>query len=158
MSGFAYLITDGFAACISNWLGVGGSLDAWFSYGEISMSLSDYAVLLDHPLSDALNKNPPLAVSADPEQVALEHKGLLLHVQGCTEKSHLGRSTGTLQPAGAVTTYLPLAPLNTALDGHRVRKQAGQGTRNMTPPYPCLLLPRNQGTHARYMYNNSVSI
>lgn len=80
MSGFAYLIIDGFAACVSNWLGGSGFLDAWFSYGDTSVSLSGCLVLLDHPLSYALNENPPLVVSADREQVALEHKGLLLHV------------------------------------------------------------------------------
>ena len=77
-----------------HWLGSSGFVDAWFSYGEISMSLSGCLVLLDHPLSYVLNKNPPLVVSADPEQVALEHRGLLLHVQGCSEKATWGGALG----------------------------------------------------------------
>ena len=51
-------------------------------------------MLLDHPLSFVLNKNLPLVVSADPEGVALEHKALFLHVQGCTEKATWGGVLG----------------------------------------------------------------
>ena len=38
-SGFVYLIIDGFADSVSNWLGSGGFVDTWFSYGDISMSV-----------------------------------------------------------------------------------------------------------------------
>lgn len=94
MSGFAYLIIDGFAACVSNWLCGSSFVDIWFSYGEISVSLSGCLVLFHHPLSYVLTKNSLLVVSADPEQVALEHKGLLWHVQGCTEKATWGGAVG----------------------------------------------------------------
>lgn len=96
MSGFEYLIIDGLAACVSNWLSCSGFGDAWFSYREISVSLSGCLVLLNHPLSYVLDKNPCLVVSADAEQAALGCKGLLLHLQDCPEKATWGEALGCL--------------------------------------------------------------
>lgn len=66
-------------------------------------------VLLDHLLSYVLNKNPPLVISADPERVASEHRGSLLHVQVCTEKASLG---GTLPCCSLIGKQVISPPLH----------------------------------------------
>lgn len=48
------------------------------------VSLSGSFVPLNLPMPHVLNKNPALVISACPEQVTLEHRGLLWHVQSCT--------------------------------------------------------------------------
>lgn len=69
-------------------------------------SLSGNVVPLNPPLPYVVNKNPALVVSAYPEQLALEHQGLLWHVQSCTERDTWGGAQ-MLSMVWGVKTYLP---------------------------------------------------
>lgn len=135
LSAFAYLV-DGFAfyLCVSNWLSSSRFVDAWFSYGEISMNLSGCLLLLDHLLPHGLNENPPSIVSADPEHQSLEYTVLPLHVRSYTEKATQGCALGcrslprhTLmgRNSAACCSSHASCPLNTAANVHQVRKEAG---------------------------------
>lgn len=149
---------DGFAVCVRNWLGSTGFVDAWFSYGEISTKLPGCLVLLDHPLSYVLNKNPPLVIPADNEPKALEHKDL-----PCMFRAALKEPPGEGPwDAAACWDSHRLSPLISTK--HSIWWTPGEKNRHARPPetwkhpIPVSPFPEDKGTRAYRMCNSSVCI
>lgn len=108
------------------------------------MSLSGSFVPLNLPMPRVLNKNPALVISACPEQVTLEHRALLWHVQSCTGRDTWGGARCWARFGG--DNFCPSAPLSSTLwiSGEKNGRWA---SRNMKPPCPCPPSPKPRHTH-----------